>query len=276
MNKLLSANFSRLKKDKIFWAFLVFMLLLGLYRVCGAVYYFKKYDELKSMESLFFNYTAVIGILTAAFGCLFVGTEQKDGGIRNQLIVGHLRGSIYVANLITVTAAALFMCFAYLVPVSAIGFPILGFFRGPIHIIFICILGSLIMVFAFSALITLLAMLITNKSLAVVIGILSVVAFFVLSIFMDARLSAPEYIEGIVITDNLGDMKKELIENHQYLEGTKRTIFQFIHDFLPTGQAVQYFQVSALHLWQMPLYSLGIGIISTVFGVISFHKKDIN
>lgn len=273
MNKLLSANFARLRKDKMFWAFMIFMLLFGLYRSCSTVYNYMQFNVMQSLDSLFFNYTVPIGILTAAFSCLFIGTEYRDGGLRNKLIVGHTRHNIYMANFIVASVASMLMCLAYIVPVCAVGIPVLGFFESSMSVIGMILLGSLLMICAFCSLMTWLSMMIVSKS--VVIGMLSVIAFLVLSGIMDSRLAAPEFIPGVIITNNLGNVTTELTENHQYLKGIKREVYQFIHDLLPTGQAIQYVQLSVKHIWQMPLYALMISVMSTAAGVFAFRKKDV-
>ena len=275
MSRLLSANFARLKRDKVAWLLILFMFLFGVVRTCIAIINFKYYDEKLIFDALFFNYTVIIGILIAAFGSLFIGTEYSDGGIRNKLIVGHRRNNLYGANLITVILVSILLCLAYIVPVSVIGIPVLGFFHLDLLTLGMYLLGSLFMVVAFSSIVTLLCMLNTNKAFAAVISILSILLLLVISSLISGRLSAPEFYDGIVITDSLGNIESEAVRNSMYLKGTAREVYQFFHDFLPTGQALQYFQIEARNLWQMPLYSFLIAIAATGTGLVLFRRKDI-
>lgn len=275
MSRLLSANYARLKRDKVVWLLVLFMFTFGVLRTGVALINFKYYNEILSFDSLFFNYTVMIGFLTAAFGSLFIGTEYSDGGIRNKLIVGHRRSNLYGAYLITVISVSILLCLAYIVPVSVMGIPVLGFFRIDVLTLVIYLLGSLFMVVAFSSIVTLICMLNTNKALAAVISILSILLLLVLSAYISERLSAPEFYDGIVIMDSLGNIRSESVRNAKYLEGMRREVYQFFYDSLPTGQALQYLQLQATNLWKMPLYSFLIAVIATGTGVVVFRRKDI-
>ena len=72
-----------------------------------------------------------------------------------------------------------------------------------------------------------------------------------------------------------GNLESKPILNPKYLSGLQRSLYEFLYDFLPTGQSVQYMTMSAVHLWKMPLYSLIITILTTVAGIMIFKRKDI-
>ena len=55
----------------------------------------------------------VVGILISIFYSLFLGTEYNDGTIRNKLIVGHKRETIYLASFITGTVAVTIIYFIW-------------------------------------------------------------------------------------------------------------------------------------------------------------------
>ena len=103
MSKLLSANFTRMKKAKVFWVCLIFMIGFGLFLIISRYVQFKRFDMMDSayIEGSLLSYTVVMGIVFAVFTSLFIGTEYNDGTIRNKLIVGHTRVNVYLANLIT-------------------------------------------------------------------------------------------------------------------------------------------------------------------------------
>lgn len=271
MNKLLTANFARLKKDKVFWIGMAFMFAAGIFGVVQKCIN----DPASTPDQLLFIFPVLIGIVTATFSSLYIGTEYSDGTIRNKLIVGHMRSTVYLSNLITCSAAGLFMCLSYLAAVAALGFPLLGFPEMNAGAAIILLLISFVMMVACSALFTLLCMLNQNKAAAAVICILMIVALLVLASMINSRLEAPEFYDGYVFTDTLGNSASEPVRNPQYLEGTKREIYQFFLDFLPTGQAVEISTQSTPHLWQLPLYSFLIILASTGGGVLCFHKKDI-
>ena len=111
MRKLLSAGFARLSKNKVFLNF-----WHGNHVPSGRPALFLNSTtpisntRLRShwTISFFFVYTLAIAISASAFCSLFIGTEYSDGTIRNKLVVGHTRGTIYLSNLIVSMAAALF------------------------------------------------------------------------------------------------------------------------------------------------------------------------
>ena len=104
MNKLLRANFARVKRNKVFWGFVAFMAVFGAFLpIKQYMDSFSSQAETNtvSLNHVFFAYTLVIGVLCAVFCSLFLGTEYSDGTVRNKLMIGHRRSAIYLSNLIT-------------------------------------------------------------------------------------------------------------------------------------------------------------------------------
>lgn len=271
MNKLLTANFSRLKKDKVFWTCMAFMFAAGAFGVMMKLIN----DPEATADQLVLIFPVLIGIVTAAFCSLFLGTEYSDGTIRNKLIVGHTRSAVYLSNFITCWAAGIFMCLSYIAAVAVLGLPLLGLSERNMWPVAALILVAFIMVIACTALFTLLCMLNQNKATAAVICILFIVALLILATFIHARLDAPQYYDSYVLGDSQGSASTKLVENTDYLTGTKREVYQFFLDFLPTGQAVEISSLTTPNLWRMPLYSLFIILVSTACGLFCFRKKDL-
>lgn len=276
MRKLLCANFVRVFRSRVFWVCMAF--LTGL----GVLLSLSQYRELvqygpgqASMNHIFFGYALVIGVPCAVFCSLFFGTEYSDGTIRNKLVVGHTRTGIYLANLITCVAAVLLMCAAFLLAVCAVGTPLIGFLSGEPQPVVWTLLGSVMMTVAYCCLCITLSMLCQNKAVAAVMAILGVFLLLLAAAVINARLSAPEFYNGYVFTDSLGNASSESLPNPEYLRGTARAIYEFFYDFLPSGQGLQYANMEAAHLWQMPVYALGISVVSTGVGLILFRKKDL-
>ena len=57
----------------------------------------------------------------AVFIGVFVGTEYSDGTLRNKLIIGHSRSSIYISNLIVCTTAGIIMHLTYIITTILLG-----------------------------------------------------------------------------------------------------------------------------------------------------------
>lgn len=272
MSNLLRANFSRLRKDKVFWIGMIFLFAAGIFGVIQRCIN----DPTEPPDQLIFIFAVLIVLVAAAFCSLYIGTEYSDGTIRNKLIVGHKRSSIYLSNLITCSAAGIIMSLSYIAAAALIGFPLLGLPEMDAGAVIILLLISFVMITACTALLTLLCMLNRNKATSAVVCILLFVSMLVVASLIKSKLDAPEFYEGYVFTDTLGNSETEQIRNTQYLEGTKRAVYQFFLDFLPTGQAIEISVQEILHMWLLPIYSLFILIVTTISGVLIFRKKDIN
>ena len=87
------------------------------------------------------------------------------------------------------------------------------------------------------------------------------------------RLEGPPMVEVYQMVN--GQTTTETVPNKQYVAGSMRKIFQFIIDFLPSGQSLQLSGQSAVHLKLMPLYSAVIILVTNAFGMFLFGRKDI-
>lgn len=275
MHKLLITNITRLKKDTFFRIGMIFMLSIGILMPV------KNYlDTIKTgypvyLDNILFFYAALIPFLSSVFCSLFIGTEYSDGTIRNKLVVGHSRIDIYLSNFLISAAAGLFMCLSFLLTACTFGIPLLGGLDANTTLILLLLLASVMMLLAFTSIFTLISMLCQNKAVAAVINIMGVVVLFIYVSWIYSSLIAPEFYENVLITDTLGNVSQDLTPNPFYLRGTARIVYQFFLDFLPTGQAMQISGMSALHLWQMPVYSLIITVLTTASGLFFFRKKDL-
>ena len=133
---------------------------------------------------------------------------------------------------------------------------------------------------AFSAVLVCLSMCIPNKAVSAVTGLLLTIILLGSALTISMRLSAPEYTEAFAYTDEASGklIKVDRKRNDQYLTGTKRKIYTFLYDFLPTCQFYQIVQVS-----DTPIENYGILIaydgllllLSTGAGIHIFRKKDL-
>ena len=72
--------------------------------------------------------------------------------------------------------------------------------------------------------------------------------------------------------------RKEIINeliNLPLYSGIKREVYQFIYDFLPSGQAMQMMTAAVLHPIRMALCSVVIAATSVLAGVRLFKGKDV-
>ena len=276
MTNLLHANFTKLKRDKFFWLTLIIMFAWGLFAAGTQIYNAMKYkmDYATTMDSILFGYCWVVGIVCAIFSSMYIGSDYSDGTVRNKLIVGHKRHSIYLANLITVSTVMILSCIIFLISVSALGFPFIKEIIMDFKTAVILILCSIPMIIAYSAIFTAISM--TNQNKAVVAIISIILAFglvFAATIIRSILEAEPMISTGFEITANGELIMGELVPNPNYPTGMKRKIFEFLYDFLPSGQSEQLMSGKCSVL--MPVYSLIIAAVSTIAGIGIFNKKNI-
>ena len=271
MTRLLSANLLRLKKSHLFWGTLALSFGFGVWVAVSQVLEQMKYGGFEDSPA-FSRYTSVVGMVIAVFVPLFFGTEYSDGTIRNKLITGQSRISIYLADLITASVCSMLFFIAYFIACFAVGAPFMssGLLR---HLetqptVFVLTL-------AYSALFLLITLNCARKTTSAVVCILGAFILLMVGIYLNGRLEAPEYITGYELSVDGQVVPAEPELNPDYLQGTKREVYQFLYDFTPGGQTVQYSMVAAGNLHLMPLYSLIILIVSTGAGTALFRRKDL-
>lgn len=273
MSKLLSANFMRLRKEKIFWVLFFFMCMLGI--VFPTLI---KIDEMRTgfinnIDNAFGQYAAFIGIAMAIFCSFFIGQEYSDGTIRNKIISGKKRTDIYLANFVTCTLVSVILCCGFFLMYLLAGIPLLGFFSIDIKIVFQLFLTVIFLAIAFSAIYTLIAMLSANKAVTAVICILLAFLFLFFGMQLNQMLSQPETVLGMTIEEGV-QVSKEF-PNPNYLSTEERKIVQFAYDFTPGGQVAQCVSMDAVNLPVLPLYSSMIVLSTTGIGLLCFKKKDL-
>lgn len=276
MTKLISAGLSRLRISKIFWIGTIFMF--GVAVMVSVNQYYTKLDfgSAIKLDSFILGFAIIIPVLAAVFCSLFLGAEYSDGGMRNKLVVGHSRVAIYLSSLTLSIAASLMMCLAFLLGVCVVGIPLLGGLNIALPHFFLMLLGSVLMVCAVCAILTAISMLISNKAIIAVVSILSMLVLLLLAISIDSRLQETEFYSDVVFMED-GEIKSpdDPLPNPNFLTGVKRAVYEYAYDILPTGQALQYASMMAKSLWQMPLYSLAIVILSTCLGIFFFKRKNL-
>lgn len=276
MSRLLCAGFSRLKKSKCFWACMIFMFLYAVFMRWTQYMDSKSWGYLSSMDDGFFSYTALIGILLSAFISLYIGTEYSDGTLRNKLVIGHTRPAIYLSNLIVCLTAGLLMCLSFLCASLFAGMALVEPFQGSVREIIILTVTSFMMTFSFTALLTLTAMICQNRAITAVINILAVFFLLFASLMIASYLNQPEMYDAYSYTDESGELiNVEAEPNPNYPRGATRKVYEFLEDFLPSGQVMQFNMSTPEEPAFLCLYSGTILLVSTGVGISIFREKNI-
>lgn len=278
MNKLLSAEFARLKKNKFFWVCVGLMAIVAWYIVFELYLEMKKYDYVVGLERVLFGHVFCIGFLTAAFSGLFIGTEYSEGTIRNKLVIGHTRRDIYLSSLIISITAGLIICLSYILAALIPGVMLIGFSEEmTVEIMLQTFFVLLLMTAAFSAIFTMFSMLNQSKALNCVIVLIGTFVMLFFSAFIFSELRKPEIYEEYVYLDkDTGEIVTEPAEpNPFYVSGTTREVYEFLMQFLPTGQSYLIMADDLSHAEEMAVYSVLVIIGSSAAGMYCFRKKDI-
>ena len=274
MTNLLRANFFRLRKNFLFWGTLALNAAFGAAMCVARFQEHRTYGFLVSLDSVFFGWAMSIGLLLSIFIPLFFGTEYSDGAIRNKMVLGHSRVSIYLANFLTGFAAALAFNAAYMLASALVGIPLIGWLTADTGVVLLCTVGAVVMTAAYCAIFTLITMLLSRKAAASVMAMTAVLLLFVAAVSVSERLNAPPEIVFYSLSID-GEPQDHLEPNPLYLEGAARAAYEFVSDLLPTGQSNQYANLTFARPGRMMALSAALTALFTGTGIFLFRRKDL-
>ncbi len=283
MSRLFVSTLFRMLKKTVFWILLICMFAYGVYSASNAA---SEVSTGFALDGCLFEFAPVMGLIGAIFISLFIGSEYSDGTIRNKLVVGHSRMQIYLANLIACSLACVLISLAYVAGVIIVGSSKGGELLTETSVVSMCLICSLLVSIAFTSIMTLLAMLNTNKAGNVVVSMMLALVLLVSSSYIYQRLGEPEMYDNYVSVNEVGiPTQVEQILNPLYIDGTPRAVLEVINDLLPSGQAMQLADVfdadgianknieNAPYRWLC--YSLLVIVVTSGLGIALFRKKEI-
>ncbi len=276
MRKLVSAHFSRLRKDRMFWICMGAMFAYAVFYIWSGC---RKEQllpgEEHSLSAYYFHFAIPVGLFCALFDSLFLGTEYSDGTIRNKIVAGHTRTEIYLAALLLTFSAGLLLMAAWtagaLITALASGTWNMG--MGILRL-FLYLLIAVLEVAVFSALFTWIGMLSENKAVTEMISVLLFLALLLFSSMLYNALSQPETYCGIEMTMD-GMRTSEAMPNPLYVGGFLRSVYACMLDVLPAGQGLQLWLLEVGRPVFMLLSSAFITAAATLGGMASFRRKNI-
>ncbi len=277
MRKLLRAGFVRTRMMKGFWLGMVVLAGYGLFATAMNYRSAVKYgmDLGVIFTDCMFQPIMILGLTAAIYGTMFVGAEYNDGVVRNKLVVGQSRTSIYLSNYINCAAVGvLHIATAYFIS-WAVGFVLMGKPEiGTRNLLEACAI-TLLLCLSYAAVYNFCSMMINSRAHAAIVNLLLFIGMlFVASYLFQMLMQPPTYEQYSV---NEANMATEIVENPRYVSGLKRDIYQFLIDFLPGGQVMQLVAGSGAvqHPSLQCLYSGMIVIVFNLAGIFFFQRKDI-
>lgn len=278
MIKLLKANLARLWKNKVFW---LGFLALNVFCIIQKIGLIQDTIEVHYLEETFWIQAYMIGIILSVFISLFIGAEYEYGTIRNKIITGYDRLDIYLANIFTCMIAGWIMCMGCLISSLLAGVPFLGFFHTELSEILLQGICVFALSAAYTAIYCFFAMLIHNRTITAIACIILSFLLLFSGTVVSNRLDESEYYYipdaslGIGEIDDGGN--SEWIRNPDYLEGTKRRIYEIVFEVMPGGQSLQLSGMLNEHISYIEMFSASLAwiVLSCGCGVLLFRKKDL-
>ncbi len=300
MYNLISANLAKMRKSLCFKIYIAFAFL---YSLSNIVLHFMEIRSVLASADLnsapenlspdltaqisrnFYTdsimFDAAITMIFAAlvFTGIFIGREYGDGGLRNKLIAGHSRGTVYLANLTVCVIANVTAMLLAIGTVLAVGIPIMGTNFTPEYIA-LCIAFMIAANIALTSLFVFGSMLISSKAASCVTLILSFLILFFFSTYIDSKLNYPEYYSGYTMkTDENGKPRFEEFENIKnpyYISGNQRKIYEFLDKNLPVSQLYHMASEGEAPVSAFPLAAdAAVLVFFAGAGILIFRRKNI-
>ena len=280
MANLLSANFYRLFRSKVFYVGILAAVVVEVYSLLTG--YQSTLLEGLGLENKFFLYPILLVIEMPAFCGLFFGAEYSGGTLRSKLTAGIPRWKLYAANLVTGAVVSLAFSATAIVTGLALVFLLIGGFQLETGILagyFLCSLAVGVASAAFAAMV---ALLVPNRAIGLVIGVLVAFSLLFVGQYLVQGLAQPELtrehepvLQNGVVVGYASSPDAPMVPNPRYVGGALRTVYTFLLHFMPMGQC---FLVSFLGLeepWKLMVGAALFTALTTAVGLAIFQKKDV-
>ena len=269
MIKLLKAGFFRLKKDVIFWLFI--FLTIGM---AGFTLFRYLSNEGVYLDKILNEFIMYIGLFIAIFVSIFVGKEYGQGIIRNKIIVGHSRISIFLSNLIISIVVSLLCELIYLIIVFLIGIPLFGQMQMSFSQFAIVLLNTALVIISFCSIYNFITMICSEITISISICIILFVAMFVAQAALGFTANSRKYIEH-AFWDNGNKYIISQEPNPNYPGDEKVKQARTLYLSIPQGQAMKIGGNDLTYSAQMAISSIILIGVVNIVGVCIFSKKEL-
>ena len=280
MGNLLSAGMYRLLRSKVFYVGILAAVVVEVYGLLADSKSFSL--DLYGLEEDFFIYSMLLVIEMPAFCGLFFGAEYSSGTLRSKLVTGVARWKLYTASLVLGAVASLVFSATAIVTGLALGFPLIGGFQLEPALLAGYYLCSLAVGIASASFGTMLSLLVSNRAVGLVIGVLTAFSLLFVGQYLVQGLAQPdmtqEYepvLQNGIVVGYAYSADAPMVPNPAYVGGALRTVYTFLLHFMPMGQC---FLVSFLGLeepWKLMVGAALFTALTTGLGLAIFQKKDV-
>ena len=297
MRKLLRANLTRLKKDKIFHLTMLALLVIVAFVLYSCVSvsrtewnpsesyeeefpeadYMEEYTP-TSFEEKYFDSLPLSGFVLLVPISFFLGAEMSDGGARKKLSVGHTRAGVYFSDFLT---SLVIVCAPFLIWLlgAVLGARLcgLGMLEKAEFVRYLTV--SFFSMLPLAAVFTLIGHLTDNKALPVVISMVMMLLLILLSAWVCNTLAEPERITYYEITAE-GMNLVEDVENPEYVGGTLRVVLPVLEILLPVCHQIRICSMwsSIVTLREAVLMiadAIALTAVLNAVGILLFRRKDL-
>ncbi len=280
MMNLFMAGLRRYWRSTVFWVSVIAALLIGAF--CGNLTYENQYVDVA--------YFLFMQLLYAVLLSLSIGREWDEGGLRNKVISGHRKATVFLVELLLGICAVLVLTLVSLLPFALLCggfFPIDAF-----HIGMDCLLGLLLLCVVSAVIDVALCMLIPVRAVSAVLCILLVLGMALAVDRINSRLHQPEELCKVSTRyseeTGLLEYQREYYPNPQYVGGNTRKLYSVLVKLIPFGQANEYMEIiydctrpdrdeaeiNTDILSTGVFYSIGLAVVLTATGTALFRRKD--
>lgn len=258
MANLLAEGFRRLFKGKRFYVCLIVYCCIALLEV--VIYYignnmFGGSDDFLHVDSLLLAGLTLCCLFSAITAGMLISRDYTNNTIRNKIIIGHSRTNIYLANLIVTSAVFMIYNAAYLFIVICVGMPLVGGGEFPSSDLIKNMVAALMVLLAFSALVTFITMTIKTIGGAVLAIALNYIGSFVGLAVEILSMKYKRFCE--FLTDALPSTQLDTLQRG----------YNIVSAVMSTSDTI--------HLGRMMFFDVIIIVGTTILGIGIFNKADI-
>lgn len=257
MSKLLRADFYRMYYNKRLWLCVSAMIMAAIFFI---IMQYSAMDYVVPFSRVIFLPMTFYGIATAALISFFVGDDFSDGVIRNKIVAGRSRSSIYLSNLICACSACVLVYMLTVGVTIAIG---INLFENDVTLadfLKFFMLG-LFSSLAFGSIFAMISMLNCNKVTSVMICMGLSFGMLFLCLHTNQILMQQQYKNGVL--------------NPHFVDGIKRMVYEILQDINPFGQVAQLSSMTCLSAIRWIGLDVFWMIVAVGFGNLLFVRKDI-
>lgn len=258
MSRLLPADLYRMFTKKWFWISTLFMFIISVFFI------FMQYtamDYTVSIDRVLFLPMSFYGVVAAVFVSLFVGEDFSDGVIRNKMIAGRSRTSIYFSNMVAscIGCVTIYLCMV----ATTWGLGIHFFEKNVTTSEIVRFIGlGIFTCLVYGSFYCMVTMWTGNRTIAVCLCMILAFVLLFLCLNSNQVLMQEQYKDGVL--------------NPHYVSGVKRVLYELLHDLNPSGQAAQLSMMKCLNEVRFALVDLMWVVLNGVLGALVFKKEDIS